>query len=64
MAESASRKAMPRALVADKNKIDTNGAAANVKSFDSLGKKGTPWHFWEDKSRLTGSSKKSLCQKP
>ena len=28
--------------------------------FDRLGEKGTPWHFWEDKSRLTGVPKKSV----
>ena len=28
-----------------------------------IGEKGTPWRFWEDKSRLTGVSKKFLCQK-
>ena len=33
-----------------------------VMSFDRLGEKDTPWHFWEDKSRLTGVPKKSLCQ--
>ena len=34
-----------------------------VADFDRLGKKVRPWHFWEDKSRLTGVPKKSLCQK-
>ena len=28
----------------------------------STWEKGTPWHFWEDKSRLTGVPKQSLCQ--
>ena len=41
----------------------TNGAAAKVMNVDRLGQKGTPWHFWEDKSRFTGVPKKSLCQK-
>ena len=44
------------------NGVNTNGTAAKVMNFDRLGKKGTPWHFWEDKSRLTGVPKKSLCQ--
>ena len=43
--------------------VNTNGAAAKVTFFDRLGQKGTPWHFWEDKSMLTGGPKKSLCQK-
>ena len=30
--------------------------------FRQIGEKGTPWHFWEDHSRLTGVPKKSLCQ--
>ena len=34
-----------------------------VMSFDRFGEEGTPWHFWEDKSKLTGVPKKSLCQK-
>ena len=44
------------------NRVDTNEAAAKVMKFDRL-KKGTPWHFWDDKSRLTGAPKKFLCQK-
>ena len=28
-----------------------------------LGEKGTPWHFWQDRSRLTGIPQKYLCQK-
>ena len=32
-------------------------------NFDRSGKKGTPWHFWEDTSRLTGVPKRYLCQK-
>ena len=44
--------------------VSTHGAAAKVMIFDRLGKKGTPpWHFWDDKSMLTGAPKKSLCQK-
>ena len=30
--------------------------------FRQIGEKDTPWHFWEDKSRLTGVPKRSLCQ--
>ena len=30
--------------------------------FSQIGEKGTPWHFWENQSRLTGVPKKSLCQ--
>ena len=41
--------------------VDTNGAAANTY-FCQIGEKGTPWHFWEYKSRSTGVPKKSLCQ--
>ena len=33
------------------NGVNTNGAAARVRSFDRLMKKGMPWHFWGDKSR-------------
>ena len=44
------------------NGVDTNGAAAKVMNFDRL-EEGTPWHFWEDKSRLTGVPKKSLSKK-
>ena len=28
--------------------------------FRQTGEKGAPWHFWEDKSRLTGVPKKSV----
>ena len=35
------------------NGFNTNGAAAKVIVFDRLRKTGTPWQFWEDKSRLT-----------
>ena len=46
------------------NGVKTNGAAAKVIIVDRLWKKVlTPWHFWEDKSRLTGVPKKSLCHK-
>ena len=44
------------------NGVNTNGAAAKVMNFDRSGKKGTPWHFWEDKRRLKGVHQKSLCQ--
>ena len=27
-----------------------------------IGEKGTPWHFWEDKSRLTEVPTTSLCE--
>ena len=43
--------------------VRTNGAAAKVMNFERWGKRGTPWHFWEDKSSLTGVPKKSLFQK-
>ena len=42
------------------NGVSTNGAAAKVMDFDRLGQKGTLWHFWEVKSRLTGVPNKSL----
>ena len=45
------------------NGVNTDGAAAKVMDFDRLGKKGTPCHFWEGKSRSTGVPKKSLCLK-
>ena len=38
--------------------VSTNGAAAEVRNFDGLGEKGTPWHFWEETSRLTGVPQK------
>ena len=28
-----------------------------------IGEKGVPWHFWEDKGRLTGVPKESLWKK-
>ena len=34
------------------------GVAAKVMTFGRLGEKGTPWHFWGDKSRLAGVPKK------
>ena len=40
--------------------VNANGADAKVMNFDRLGKKGTPWHFWQYKSRLTGVTKRSL----
>ena len=45
------------------NGVNTNGAAARVINFDRLKEKGTPWHFWEDKSRLTGAPKKIPVKK-
>ena len=47
------------------NGVNTNGAAAKaakVINFDRLGKTGTPRHFWEYKSGLTGVPKRPLCQ--
>ena len=44
------------------NGVNTAGAAANVTNLDRLGKKGTPWHFWEDTSRLTGVQSPSVKQ--
>ena len=44
------------------DEVNTDGAAAKVV-FWQIDEKGTPWHFWEDKSRLTGVPKKSLRQK-
>ena len=49
-------------LVADTWGFNTNGAAAKVASLGRLGEKGTPWHFWEDKMKLTGVPKRSLCK--
>ena len=46
-----------------RNGVNTNGVAAKVMSFDRFREKGTPCHFWEDKSRLTGVPKKSLLKK-
>ena len=38
--------------------------AMQRNEFWHIGEKGTPWHFWEYKSRLTWwEPKKSLCQK-
>ena len=45
------------------NGVSANGAAAEVMNSDRLGEKGTPWHFWEAESRLTGIPSRSLCQK-
>ena len=45
------------------NGVNTHGAAAKVMIVDGLGKTNTPLHFWEDKSKLTGMPKRSLCQK-
>ena len=42
--------------------VNTNGAAARVMNLTDW-EKGTPWHYWEDKNRLTGVPKRSLCQK-
>ena len=44
------------------NGVSANGAAAEVMNFDRVGKKGTPWQFWEDKSRLMGVPKNSLSK--
>ena len=48
-------------LVADKW-VNTNGATVKARILTDW-EKGTPWHFWEYKSRLTGVPKKSLCRK-
>ena len=46
------------------NGVNTNGAAAKVMNdLWQIEGKVTPWHFWEDKSRLTEVHKKFLCQK-
>ena len=42
------------------NGVNTNGAAANVKMFDRLGKEARPGTFGN--SRLTGVPKKPLCR--
>ena len=44
------------------SEVNTNGAAAKVINFDRLWKKIRPGTFGEDKSRLAGVPKKSLCQ--
>ena len=46
-----------------KNGVNANGAAAEVRNFDTLGKKVRPGIFGEDKSRLTGIPRKPLCPK-
>ena len=45
------------------NGVSTARAAAKVMNFDRLRKKGTPWQFWEDKSRLTGYPKGPSAEK-
>ena len=50
-------------LAVDKNGVSTNESGrckSNV--FWQIGEKGTPWHFWEDESRLTGVPNKSLSK--
>ena len=43
--------------------VNTNGAAASVMNLDRLGKKvHQAWHFWEDRSRLTGEHKNPLSK--
>ena len=42
--------------------VNATGAAGKVMTFDRLGKKATPWRFWEHKNRLTGVPKTPLCQ--
>ena len=49
-------------LVADKRGQHEWGRCES-NDFWQIGQKGTPWHFWEDKSGLTGVPKRSLCQK-
>ena len=52
------------------NGVNTSGAAAEVSNvFWRIGEKGTPWHFWEDKCRLTGvplrqKKKLKMCSDP
>ena len=43
-------------------RISTSGVTPKVMFCLQLGEKGTPWHFWEYKSRLTGVPKKSLSK--
>ena len=43
--------------------VNTNGAAAKVVFFWQIWEIGTPWHFWEDKSRLTGVPKSPSVKK-
>ena len=45
------------------NRVNNNGAAAKVMIFDNIGEKDTPWHFREEKRRLTGVPKRSLRRK-
>ena len=49
-------------MVVDKG-INADGAAAKIMSFIGLGEKSTPWHFWEDNSRVTGVPERSPCKK-
>ena len=44
------------------NGVNTDGAAAKVVNLTDY-QKSTPWHLGEDRSRLTGVPKRSLCQK-
>ena len=40
------------------NGVNTNGAAAKVMNLPDWGK-GTPWHFWEYKTRSRGVANKT-----
>ena len=43
------------------NGVNTIGVAAKAMfCLKQIGEKGTPWHFWEDNSRLTGVPKMSV----
>ena len=42
------------------NGVSANGAHCKSDEFWQMREKGTPWHFWEDKRRLTGVPKKSV----
>ena len=40
------------------SRLRTDGVGAAGNGFRQIEEKSTPWHFWEDKSRLTGMPKK------
>ena len=43
--------------------VNTHGAVAKVMFFLQIVEEGSPWHFSEDKSRLTGVPKKSYVKR-
>ena len=53
----------PHLLVADEWGQHYVMGPLQSNDFCRIGKKDSPWHFWEDKSKLPGEPKKSLCQK-